>query len=423
MPETLELPEQFTAENGILKIEGIETPDLAHKYGTPLYITSEARVRQNYRHLHEAFSQFFEKFSIKFAVKANSNPKLISILAEEGSGADVSNLKELQLAEVGGIPAKSILVTPNNLEKEELLSISSEGVAINFDDIGQMEYTGDSLPPIVSFRINPGIGKGEFPGTVTAGPEAKFGIPEHNIFEAYGRAKELGAKRFGIQMMTGSNVLDPEYFTFITSRLFEVTGKISKALGIDFEFVDIGGGFGVPYRPGEEVLPVETVAQKVYEGMKERYSSIGKELPELFIEPGRYLVSDSTVLLGKVTNVKSYGKRFIGTNIGMNDLLRPALYGAYHRVLVANRVGAENVIKADITGQICENTDRIAVDRELPDVRNGDIIAVLNAGAYGYSMSNNFNGHGKPAEVLITNGSDHLIRRRETLEDMLRNVV
>lgn len=423
MPESLDLPEQFTAENGILKIEGIDTPSLASKYGTPLYITSEKRIRQSYRRLHGAFSQFFERFSIKFAVKANSNPKIISILAEEGSGADVSNLNELQLAKMGGIPIESVLVTPNNLEREELLSISSEGAAINFDDIGQMEFTAGNLPPVVSFRINPGVGKGEFPGTVTAGPEAKFGIPENNILEAYSRTKELGARRFGIQMMTGSNVLDPDYFTFTTSRLFEITRKISSAVGIDFEFIDIGGGFGVPYRPGEKALPVEVVAQKVSEGLKENFLSIGKELPELFIEPGRYLVSDSTILLGKVTNVKSYGRRFVGTNIGMNDLLRPALYGAYHRVLVANRIGSQNKVKADITGQICENTDRIAVDRELPETSNGDIIAVLNAGAYGYAMSNNFNGHGKPAEVLITNGKDQLIRRRETLEDMLKNVV
>lgn len=423
MPETLDMPGEFTTVNGVLNIENVDVNQLAEKYGTPLYVTSESRIRENYRRLYTAFSGCFDKFSIKYAVKANSNPRIISILASEGSGADVSNLNELNLAKMNGISTSSMLASPNNLDREELLSISAEQTAVNFDDVGQLEWISDSLPPVISFRVNPGVGKGEFPGTVTAGPEAKFGIPEDHILEAYSKAKEHGGRRFGIQMMTGSNVLDPDYFTFITSRLFDITRKISNTLGIEFEFIDIGGGFGVPYRPGEKVLPVETVAQKVSEELKKRYSSIDKELPELFIEPGRYLVSDSTILLGKVTNIKSYGKTFIGTDIGMNTILRPALYGAYHRIVLASNMGLENSIKADITGQICENTDRVAIDREMPEVSRGDIIAVLNAGAYGFAMSNQFNGHGRPAEVLVSNGKDTLIRRKENLEDIIRNVV
>ncbi len=423
MPGTLGLPEQFSKEDNVLCIDGLQMTTLADKYGTPLYVTSESRIRENYRRLHKAFSRWFKNFSVKYAVKANSNPRIISILASEGSGADVSNINELKLAKMGGISPSSMLMSPNNLDRNELLEASNQGVAINFDDIPQMELIHDSMPKVVSFRVNPGVGRGEFPGTVTAGPEAKFGIPEGHILEAYRKSKELGGRRFGIQMMTGSNVLDAEYFKFITSRLFEITSKISTSLGIDFEFIDIGGGFGVPYRPGETVLPVEDVARMVFEGLNDSFSSVGKELPELFIEPGRYLVADSTVLLGRVTNVKSYGKTFVGTDMGMNTLLRPALYGAYHGVAVANRMDAMNDSKADIVGQICENTDRIAVERDMPKVSMGDLIAVFNAGAYGFTMSNQFNGHGKPAEVLISKGKDALIRKRETIDDLTRNVV
>lgn len=417
------VPEPFSDKGGNLHLGNLNLNDLADKYGTPLYVTSSDRIVENYARIHDAFASRYDRFSIKYAIKANSNPHIVSILASQGAGADVSNMNELLIAEKSGVSVENMLMTPNNLGASELREASGKGVAINFDDIGQMESISDSLPGTVSFRVNPGIGRGEFPGTVTAGPKAKFGIPEDHVAEAYNSAKNHGAEKFGIQMMTGSNVLDPEYFGVVTSKLFEIVSEISGKIGISFDFIDIGGGFGVPYRPGEKQLDIKRVAELVSENLREKFGGSGKTLPSLYIEPGRYLVADSTVLLGTVTNVKSYGKTFVGTDTGMNVLLRPALYGAYHPLAVANRLDDENTMTADVVGQICENTDRIAEDREIPEVVAGDRIAVFNAGAYGYAMSNQFNGHGRAAEVLVENDDERLIRRRETFEDLIRGVV
>lgn len=417
------VPEPFTSRDGVLYLGEVNLLDLARKYGTPLYVTSAERVRDNYGRINSAFTKEYSNFSIKYAVKANSNPHIISLISRMGSGADVSNINELLIAEKSGISTDRILMTPNNLGPDELREASKKGVAINFDDIGQMESISDSLPHTVSFRVNPGIGRGEFPGTVTAGPEAKFGIPEEHVAEAYESAKSSGANKFGIQMMTGSNVLDPEYFGVVTSKLFEIVSDISSSLGIQFDFIDIGGGFGVPYRPGEDQLDIGRVASLVAKNLREKYKEMDGTMPKLFIEPGRYIVADSTVLLGTVTNVKSYGKTFVGTDVGMNTLLRPALYGAYHPMAIANRLEEPYSMKGNIVGQICENTDRVAEDRDLPSVIVSDTIAIFNAGAYGYAMSNQFNGHGRAAEILIENNRDRLIRKRESFEDIMRTIV
>lgn len=412
----------FSNNDGVLALDGIKVTDIVQRFGTPLFLTSKSRLEENYRRLHAAFSEQYPKISIKFAVKANSNPHIISVFGRLGGGADVSNLNELLIAKRAGIANKNILTSPNNLDKGELTEISRERVIINFDDIGQLELISNNPPPVVCFRVNPGVGRGEFPGTTTAGPDVKFGIPENSIVETYKRAKQLGVERFGVQMMTGSNVLDTEFFGQSASRLAKIASKVSREAGVDLEFIDIGGGFGVPYRPNEKQLDLKKVAGSVSRAVKEKFGSNGKELPELFLEPGRLLTADSTVLLASVTNVKSYGKTFVGTDAGMNTLMRPALYGAYHPIAIANRLNEEASITANIVGQICESTDRLGVDREIPQVKYGDIVAVFNAGAYGYSMSNQFNGHGRAAEVLVSEGKPALIRRAETVDDILRNV-
>lgn len=413
----------FSNIDGVLAIDGLKATDLVQKFGSPVYVTSKTRLEKNFKRLHEAFSDHYPRISIKFAVKANSNPNIINVFQKLGGGADVSNFNELLIAKRAGIMPDNILMSPNNLGREELYKASREGVIINFDDITQLELVEDNPPLVACFRVNPGVGKGEFPGTTTAGPNVKFGIPEEKIVAAYRKAKELGIKRFGIQMMTGSNVLDPEFFGASTSRLLRIASKVSGETGIDFEFIDIGGGFGVPYRPGEVELDLQGVAKSVSSAIRNEFEPQGKDLPILFLEPGRLLAADSTVLLASVTTVKSYGKIFVGTDAGMNTLLRPALYGAYHPIEVANRLDESTAYTANIVGQICESTDRLGENREIPEVKYGDIIAVFNAGAYGYSMSNQFNGHGRAAEVMISNGNAELIRRAETVEDLLSNVV
>lgn len=401
-------------------MDSVDLVDVARAHGTPLLVTSENRLVHNYRRISSAFGRHYADIAINYAVKANPNPSVISILDRQGAGADVSSIAEIEFAQASGIGKEKMLFSPNYASSSELRYALDRNIAINFDDIGQFRALARyGVPKLVSFRLNPGFGAGEFPGIVTAGAEAKFGIPETHIEDAYRIAKESGAKRFGIHMMAGSNVLQPEHFAAITSKMMDTAGGISNRLGIDFEFVDIGGGFGVQYMPFKKPFDVEKTARIVAGIFKDKCSEYGLDKPTLMIEPGRYLVSDTTVLLGTVNHVKRYSKTFVGTDIGMNVNIRPALYTAYHEIAIANRIGERPTEKVNVTGQICENSDVVAKDRMLPAARTGDIIAVFNAGAYVYSMSSQYNSRPRPAEILITRrGGIKLIRRRETIKDL-----
>ncbi len=403
----------------------MDLTSIAKKYGTPLLVTSENKLRENCRRLKGAFDRNYGYSAFKYAIKANPNPKIVSIIADEGFGADASSPAEIEFALASGMKRDDILFSPNYASRQELVHALKEGVAINFDDLGQFETLSRfGVPKVVSFRLNPGFGSGEFAGIVTGGPNAKFGIPPADIEKAYRIAKDEGVERFGIHMMTGSNVLDPKYFADITSKMLKTAGRISKSVGIGFEFVDIGGGFGVPYRMGENELDIERTARVVAGAFREGCERYGLEKPRLMVEPGRYLVADTTVLLGTVNHVKRYAKTFIGTDVGMNTLLRPALYGAYHEVALANRMKAKVLERASVTGEICENTDVIANDRMLPVARDGDVVAFFNAGAYVYGMSSNYNSRPRPAEALIrSSGRVALIRRHETTKDLFSTLV
>lgn len=413
------------SRKGVLFIDGVNTISLAKKYGTPLLLTSERRLISNYERLESAFRKRYRNFRIRYAVKSNPNPSIIAIIAKSGGGADVASVGEIDIALMAGVSRDRITFSPNNVSADEFRYAIDRHIPVNFDDIGQYELAlRYANPDLVSFRLNPGFGKGEFHGIITAGPQAKFGIPEAYIMKCYALAKKSGVKRFGIHAMGGSNVLTPEYFAAITSKVTEVAGRIAGTIGIEFEFIDIGGGFGVPYRKGEHDLDIERTARLVVGKFRERCDTFGLGNPTLMVEPGRYLVADTTILLGTVNNVKQYSKTFIGTDIGMNVLIRPALYNAHHEILVANRMGRPNSGKATVVGQICENTDAIARDRSLPSISAGDTLAVLNAGAYVYSMSNQYNSIPRPMELLITKtGKEVVIRRRETKKDVLSTVV
>ncbi|MFP3317834.1 MAG: diaminopimelate decarboxylase [Thermoplasmata archaeon] len=407
----------FENISGVLYSNGVNLVELARREGTPLLVASEKRLIENYNSIYENFTKNYNKFKINYAVKANSNPAILSIFKDLGSGADTASPGEIFIANYSGFSNDDIIFTPNFSSREVLREVLGMGIKINFDDIGQFEYVRDIRPGTVSFRINPGMGGGEFPGIVTGGHETKFGIPEDYAIKAYRIAKESGAREFGIHMHGGSNNLKEEYFKEITSKFFSIAKKIEDEVGIEFSFVDIGGGFGVPYRENERPLDMERVANYVVENFK---VLAGKNEPVLMVEPGRYLVADSTVLLGNVTYIKNYGKRIVGTDVGMNILIRPALYGAYHRIAVANRLDAEEKDAVNIVGQICENTDKIAENRKFPEVEPDDIIAIFNAGAYVYSMSSNYNGFTRPEEILITrNGNTVVIRERENYGDLV----
>lgn len=412
----------FQNKDGTLFLDNMNLIELAKEAGTPYIVISENRIRENYRRIYNAFHSRYDNFAIRYAVKANPTLAVISIIRGEGGGADVSTIHEAMLALEAGIIPDEITYTPNNASKEELSEAIQMGININFDDITQMGLVADHMPEKVSFRVNPGIGGGEFKGIVTAGPKTKFGLPLNVVEEAYRKAKEKGAVKFGMQMMAGSNVLDWKHFDNISKAFFELAGKVSKSVGIVFDYLDLGGGFGVPYRVEQDSLDIEKAAEIVIRNLKKACSEYGMKEPQLLIEPGRYIVSDSAVLIGRINNIKTYDGNFVGTDVGMNILIRPALYGAYHHIVIANRLDDDNTFKGDVVGQICESTDKIGIDMELSDPEIGDYIAVFNAGAYVSSMSSNYNGHLKPLELLSYDGKVEVIRERETFSDLIHGM-
>ncbi len=405
---------------GELFFDGCSVVELAEKYGTPAYIMSENRIRTNYRRLSGAFKKHYSNFKLFYAVKANNNLSVLNLLRQEGSGADCSAPSEIYLALKAGFKKEDLLYTGNYNTNEELRYAAENNIIINLDDALIIERLAKVCKPQdlagICFRLNPGMGKGETAGVVCAGPEAKFGILEEKIIRGYRRAKELGFKNFGIHMMPGSNVREVEYFPEVTGILFRVADRISREVGIDFSFINIGGGFGVPYKPGEPDLDIETVAKTVTDKFKEKFGANG---PTLLIEPGRYIVCDAGLLLTRVHHVKKAEKIFVGTDAGMNTLLRPALYGSYHQIYVANKLNEPNNETVTVTGQICENTDHLARDRQMPAIAEGDVLAVLNAGAYGFGMSSQYNSRPRAAEVLVNNGQSEVIREREEFEDLI----
>lgn len=411
----------FTNRNNRLFLENHDLCELCSIHGTPLLVTSEKRLRGNYRRIHDAFSSLYSHFGIRYAIKSNSNPAVISILRDEGSGMDVSSINELNIARYCGVSVDKILFSPNNASRDELMEALKIGAAINFDDIGQMNVLRGKHPETASFRINLNIEKGEFPGTTTAGPNAKFGMPESYAAEAYEKAREIGVRKFGIHVMIGSNVLSPDHFGHVSREIFNAAGRISQKTGIKFDFIDLGGGFGVPYRPGDKELDIDNVASSVIDNLEKASTQYGLGKPELLIEPGRYISADTTVLLGKVTNIKKYTKTFVGTDIGMNILLRTPLYGSYHHMVLANDLSRALSGTKEIVGQICENTDRIAKEREFPEAKIDDIIAVFTSGSYVSSMSSTYNGRARAKEILLSDGRVDVVRERDEFEDFVRN--
>ena len=414
---------KFVGEN--IAIGDIAAADLAREYGTPLYVYDEQKIRSNFRKVNEAFRKYYPDFKMFYAVKSCNNPAIVNILRQEGAGVDAASVNEIRLAKYVGLDGEDVMFSGNFLSDDDIKQGLESGVIFNLDDISILpRLLKFGKPEILSFRVNPGYGKSNVGEYVTnAGPNAKFGIHPDKVMDAYRMAKEAGIKRFGAHMMTGSCITDPEYFPFVTGLLMDIIGKVSKELAIDFEFIDLGGGLGIPYRPGEEALDLEKTARITSEMFSNKCKEYGMKPPQLKLEPARYFVGNAGYLLGRVHSIKESYKKIAGTDIGMNTLARPAMYGSYHHIYVD---GKENEARKTIglCGQLCENTDFWVKERELPaSLAEGDLIVVENAGAYGFGMSYQYNGRLRPAEVLVNGADSTLIRAREEFDDMIRNTV
>ncbi|MFO8010072.1 MAG: diaminopimelate decarboxylase [Dehalococcoidia bacterium] len=392
--------------------------DILAQYPSPFHIYDEKAIRENAGYLKKAFNwnQGFEEF---FAVKATPNPFLMKILKAEGFGADCSSLPELILAERTGITGEQIMFSSNDTPAEEFIKARQLGAIINLDDITHLSYLEKhaGLPEILCMRYNPGSLKR---GNVIIGKpeEAKYGFTREQLFDGYRQARDRGVTRFGLHAMVASNELDRDYFVETAEILFNLVVDIARELGIGFEFVNIGGGIGIPYRPEEQPVDLNAVS----EGIKQRYEGIieanGLAPVKIFMECGRMVTGPYGYLVSRVRHVKSTYKNFAGLDATMADLMRPAIYGAYHHITVMGKEDLPHDRFYDVTGSLCENIDKFAIDRPLPELEPGDLIVIHDTGAHGYAMGFNYNGKLRSAELLLRENGDVVrIRRPETIED------
>ena len=413
------LPPPLISSRSKLVIEGQSVELLAKRFGTPIYVTSERRIRENFQRLRRAFTKNYKNFEILYAVKANNNPAIAKILASEGAGMDVCNPAEIWLARALKLAPSKMLYTGNYCTDEELRYGAKYCPRINLDDIALLpRLLKFKKPQVLSFRINLGIGKATIKTNVFAGPEAKFGIPIEKALAAYAAAKASGIKRFGMHMMTGSCVLDSDYFEKITGILVDCAGRIAKKLRIRFEFIDIGGGFGIPYLPEEKPLDIEKTARLVANIFQKKCRRHELENVTLMVEPGRYFVGDSTILLGRVHMIKESYQRFAGTDVTINHLVRPKMYGAYHHIVVANKFRKPAKYHINVCGSICDSGDILAKMRPLPRLERGDLLAIGNAGAYGFAMSSQYNSRPRAREILVNGKRAAIIREAEEIKDL-----
>ena len=413
----------FEGKAGVMQFGGMSVPEIAERFGTPAYVTDEQIVRESYRKVYSAFSRFMET-EIHYACKANTNLAILRILEQEGSHIDAVSIGEVLTCLKAGFTPDRILYTGVNTSYSELEKVVETGCRINIDSEIELEklakILGDKVKGFpLSIRITPGVASGHGSKVMTGGKGAKFGIPFDRILPAYARAKELGFDVRGIHAHTGSggNTVDP--FIDVVEVLIGLTNRIRDELDIHLEFIDFGGGLGVPYKPQEEECDMDDLGATLTDMILEE-----TDVKKVCLEPGRYLVCDSTILLATVTDVKDAGtKKYVGTDIGFNTLIRPAFYDSYHYVVLANKFNKACTAKYDVVGPICESGDYIAHDRILPDPQVGDILAVYNAGAYGFSMSSVYNSRPRCCEVLVNNGKAELIREAETMEDIWRHQI
>ncbi|HOI71975.1 MAG TPA: diaminopimelate decarboxylase [Methanobacterium sp.] len=409
-------------DDGNLSIGGADALDLAEEYGTPLYVMDEDRIRDNYNRINQAFSSQYSNFKIFYACKANTNLAVMRILEEIGCGIDAVSPGEIYTSLLSGFSPDRILFTGNNTTNEELKFALESGVRINLDSISALERLA-KLPGAegreISFRVNPKVGAGHHEHCITGGYLSKFGVMEEEAVNAYKRAIDLGFKPVGIHTHIGSGILDPEPFKVAVNTLMDTAGLVCQETGVQFEFIDFGGGMGIPYTPQESLLDINKFAKEIVALFKEKMYKYDMGNPTLCLEPGRYIVGDASYLLTRVNTIKQSYRKFAGVDAGFNTLLRPTMYGSYHHIVSANNPLAEPTQEIDIAGNICESGDLFARDRSMPDLEEGDLLAILNAGAYAFSMSSQYNSRPRPAEVLVKGGKSDLIRERETFADIL----
>jgi len=395
-----------------------EIEKIIEKYPTPFHIYDEKAIRENARRFKKAF-EWNDGFKEYFAVKATPNPYLVKILKEEGFGADCSSEAELELVKRVGLSGDEIMLTSNDTPASEFRAAKELGAIINLDDISHIEYLEKNvgLPETVCMRYNPGDLK---QGNLIIGhpEEAKYGFTHEQIIEGYRILKSKGVKKFGVHTMVASNELDPDYFIETAELLFNLIVEAHEKAGVKISFANLGGGVGIPYKPEEKAVDLEYVSAGIKKLYEEKIEANGLAPLKIFFELGRAITGPYGYLVSKVLHIKKTYKQFAGLDASMVNLMRPGMYGAYHHITVLGKENKPHHQKYDVTGSLCENNDKFAIDRMLPEVEPGDIVVIHDTGAHGHAMGFNYNGKLKSAELLLReNGEVLQIRRAETVED------
>lgn len=394
----------FTVKHNKLYIGSISAEDLIKKYGSPLYVYDAEIIKDRYETLRKYIT--FPDTDFHYACKQNPNLQIVRFLKKLGANIEVMSPAEVKLALKVGYQPQQIIYTCSFISKDELKFILEKGIVMNLDSLTQIKWFGELNPNgKISLRLNNGIGEGGHKHVITGGPDSKFGIDIAYIGEAKKLAAKYNLQIIGVHQHIGSNILNENIFILAIKKLLE-----TAMLFDNLEFIDFGGGFGIPYKPGDEQLDMEKLGSMITQELEAFVNRYGKKVHIKF-EPGRYFIGEAGVLLGTVTDIKKTPyKTFVGIDSGMNQLLRPALYDSYHEIVNASCVeGKEEVVS--VVGNICESTDFFARERKIAQCKEGDILAILDAGASGYAMSSNYNGRPRPSEVLVNGKFSKLIRK------------
>lgn len=394
--------------------------EIAERYPTPFYLYDEKKIRENAKAVQEAFS-WNPGFKEYFAVKATPNPVLLQILKEYGCGCDCSSLTELMLSRAVGITGENVMFSSNETPAEEYAYAARMGAVINLDDITHIDFVEGilgKLPETMSCRYNPG-GVFKMSNGIMDNPgDSKYGFTKPQLFEGYRILKEKGVKNFGIHAFLASNTVTNEYYPVLARELFELAVELERETGADIKFINLSGGVGIPYEPGKEANDIRVIGEGVRKVYEEVLASAGMGDVAIYTEMGRFMMGPYGQLVTKAIHEKHTYKEYIGVDACAVNLMRPAMYGAYHHITVLGKEDAPCDHKYDVVGSLCENNDKFAIDRMLPEIEKGDYLVIHDTGAHGHAMGYNYNGKLRSAELLLReDGRVELIRRAETPED------
>ena len=405
--------------------------EIVKDYPTPFHLYDEHGIRANARALNQAFS-WNPGFKEYFAVKATPNPQILKLLHEEGCGVDCSSLTELMMSDRCGFKDGEIMFSSNDTPAEEFVLADRLGATINLDDISHIDFLKNTIgyiPRKISCRYNPGgtftLGESKEGFQVMDNPgDAKYGLTRPQMTEAFRRLRELGAEEFGIHAFLASNTISNDYYPELAAILFRLAVELKEETGCHIGYINLSGGIGVPYRPEEEAVDIARIGQEVRRRYEEILVPAGMGDVVLCSELGRFMMAPYGCLVTRVLHFKHIYKEYAGVDACAADLMRPAVYGSYHHITVSGKEDAPCACRYDVTGSLCENCDKFAVDRDLPELQRGDLLIIHDTGAHGHSMGYNYNGKLRSAEILLReDGSTELMRRAETPEDYFATLV